>query len=500
VNKILTGLFAPGLVLGAILFGLVPLLWFILQRGGGFSFVLETSTAQILYFTIKQALLSTILSVLIGGFAARAFARRQFWGRDFLFGLFTIPLALPAIVVVLSVSTVYGAQGWLGGFINIYGLSGILVAHIFFNAPLAARLFLEALHSVAPENFRLAEQMGFNDFATLRYVDGPALREVLPKVFSLIFLLCAASFIVVLTIGGPSATTLEVAIYQSLRQDFDVARAINLAFVQIALSIVLALSLGRIAVRPKILSSYQSGKFRRDGQSIVARSIDATAIIVSIVIILPPLAALIASGIPYVAFNVQAIATSLMIGGASAIVTLLLSWLLARRYNAFSHVSSIAALIVPPVVLATGWFLALRQFSDSFSLMVASITALNVLMALPFAVPVLAPQFALMNSQHDRLCAQLNVSGWNKLRLIELPMMRRSLLQAGLLAFVLSLGDLTAVTLLGSQKLLTLPSLIHQQMGHYRGNEAAGSALLLAALCYGLTLLTQILVRRDDRD
>jgi thiamine transport system permease protein len=102
-----------------------------------------------------------------------------------------------------------------------------------------------------------------------------------------------------------------------------------------------------------------------------------------------------------------------------------------------------------------------------------------------------------MNAQHERLCAQLGLSGWNKFRVIEFPIMRKSLQQAGLLAFILSLGDLTAVTLLGSQGLVTLPALIHQQMGNYRSHEAAGSALVLAGLCYGLTLLTR---RLDDRN
>jgi thiamine transport system permease protein len=60
-----------------------------------------------------------------------------------------------------------------------------------------------------------------------------------------------------------------------------------------------------------------------------------------------------------------------------------------------------------------------------------------------------------------------------------------------LMAFVLSLGDLTAVTLLGSQGLITLPALIHQQMGNYRGNAAGGTALVLAGFCYGLTILAQ---------
>ena len=64
-----------------------------------------------------------------------------------------------------------------------------------------------------------------------RLVEWPQLRAALPGVALLIFLLCAASFAVVLTLGGgPRATTLEVAIYQSLRADFDPQRAAALAW------------------------------------------------------------------------------------------------------------------------------------------------------------------------------------------------------------------------------------------------------------------------------
>ena len=52
------------------------------------------------------------------------------------------------------------------------------------------------------------------------------MRAALPGVAGLIFMLCMTSFTIVLTLGGgPAATTLEVAIYQSLRFDFDPARS-----------------------------------------------------------------------------------------------------------------------------------------------------------------------------------------------------------------------------------------------------------------------------------
>src|SRR3546814_17457526 len=62
-------------------------------------------------------------------------------------------------------------------------------------------------------------------------------------------MLCFTSFAVVLTLGGgPKATTLEVAVYQALRFDFDLGRAVTLALVQLLLCGAIVLAVLRLAV------------------------------------------------------------------------------------------------------------------------------------------------------------------------------------------------------------------------------------------------------------
>ncbi|TIM47308.1 MAG: thiamine/thiamine pyrophosphate ABC transporter permease ThiP, partial [Mesorhizobium sp.] len=110
---------------------------------------------RVVRFTLWQALLSTLLSVVPALFVARALSRHpRFFGRGFILQLFAVPLALPAIVAALGILALYGRAGYFAGLLSaiggqgwpgIYGLSGILVAHVFFNLPLATRLFLEAL-------------------------------------------------------------------------------------------------------------------------------------------------------------------------------------------------------------------------------------------------------------------------------------------------------------------------------------------------------------------
>jgi len=199
-------------------------------------------------FTLVQAVLSTALSVGLAIPAARALARNPaFPGRRLLLLLLTVPLALPSLVAVFGIVTVWGRAGWFASLTGIapplYGLTGILAAHVFFNLPFAVLMLTARLEAVPAETLRLAGQLGFGPRETWRLIEWPAIRAGLPGAAAVILLICVTSFTVILTLGGgPWATTLEVAIYQSLRFDFDPPRAVLLALLQMALCLALILA------------------------------------------------------------------------------------------------------------------------------------------------------------------------------------------------------------------------------------------------------------------
>ena len=69
---------------------------------------------RVLGFSLWQALLSTLLSVLPAILVARAFALLPGLPlRRVLLGLFALPLVVPAVVAVMALVSVYGSDGWL---------------------------------------------------------------------------------------------------------------------------------------------------------------------------------------------------------------------------------------------------------------------------------------------------------------------------------------------------------------------------------------------------
>mgnify|MGYP006305027759 CR=1 FL=1 len=68
---------------------------------------------KILWFTLWQAALSTLLTILLGLPGAYIFARTVFPGKSLLRALTTVPFVLPTVVVATAFTALLGSRGWL---------------------------------------------------------------------------------------------------------------------------------------------------------------------------------------------------------------------------------------------------------------------------------------------------------------------------------------------------------------------------------------------------
>lgn len=518
----LVALSGGGLVLAA-LFLFVGLAIAKLVALGGWAAALAVVTDRyilgVLQFTLFQASLSTALSILFAIPVARALARqRHFAGRIWLVRLLAVPMGLPALIGALGLIAVWGRQGianqglsflGLSEPVSIYGLTGILIAHVFFNMPLACRFLLIGLERIPGEYWLMSASLGLRGRDVFRFIEWPVMRRILPGVAGLIFMLCATSFTLVLTLGGgPKATTLEVAIYQALRFDFEPPRAIGLALMQIAVTAVI-LAVIALLPAPEDRGLTLGKPVRRlDAARAGARLADTVAIGVMLVFTALPLTAVLVAGLrsdlmKLVAEPIvhEAALTSLVLSlsaGLIAVVSALAivhaqqaaagGGLLLRGFSLALAASWALVLLVPTIVLATGWFLMLLPTGDVGAFAAPLVAAINAAMALPFVVRLVGPAFREHRIRTGRLAASLGLSGWTRLRLIDWPGLRKPLLMGLSFAMALSLGDLGAVALFGSDNLMTLPWLVYSRMGNYRTADADGLALLLGLICLALTV------------
>ena len=155
------------------------------------------------------------------------------------------------------------------------------------------------------------------------------------------------------------------------------------------------------------------------------------------------------------------------------------------------ELSGLLILVVPPLVLGTGFFVLLVPWINLFTVGLALVIIVNALMGLPYVIRLLGPALTQTANQHDRLCASLGLYGWQRLRLIEWPLVRPAAGLALALCAALATGDLGVIALFGTQDTATLPLLLYQRLAGYQMGQAAVTALVLLSLCFGLFMLIE---------
>jgi thiamine transport system permease protein len=491
----------PGIGLGAAAAGLVAALILgtlaavVVRAEGGLS--LGPADWAAIRFTLVQATLSAILSVALAIPVARALARRRFPGRGLVITLLGAPFILPVIVAVLGLLAVFGRGGILNDGltllglpkVSIYGLHGVVLAHIFFNMPLAVRLILQGWLSIPAERFRLAASLGFSPRDTRRLIERPMLWGVVPGALLVVFLICLSSFAVALTLGGgPRATTIELAVYQAFRLDFDLGRAALLATIQLGLTAAAALIALRMTQLPGFGAGLDRAVDRWDGAG--TRTIDAALIATAAAFLLLPMAMVAAkgaAGLFALPPGMIAAALNSAVVAALAVVCLLalalpIALAAPRQSGRLLEATGYLGLAVSPFVLGTGLFLLTYRWIDPSSLALPVTALVNAVLALPFALRVLVPAVQEIEAGHGRLADTLGLGGWARLRWLMLPRLRAPLGFAAGLTAALSMGDLGVIALFADPETATLPLQIYRLMAAYRMEDAAAGALLLMGL------------------
>jgi sulfate transport system permease protein len=169
------------------LFLVFPLLVvFVEALRGGFGAYLaalaEPDTFAAIQLTLLVAVIAVPANLVFGVAAAWAIAKYEFKGKAFLITLIDLPFSVSPVISGLIYVILFGAQGYLGPWLQSYGLQivfavpGIVLATIFVTFPFVARELIPLMQEQGTQEEEAAISLGASGFQTFWRVTLPNIK------------------------------------------------------------------------------------------------------------------------------------------------------------------------------------------------------------------------------------------------------------------------------------------------------------------------------------
>jgi len=493
--------------------------------------------ARVLWFTIWQAALSTLLTVIVALPGAYVFARYDFKGKALLQNLATIPFVLPTVVTAAAFHALLGPRGLANTILmHLFQLESpvihldqtvwfFLLAHVFYNYTVILRI-VGGFWSRLPKNLtESARMLGASDKRAFVTITLPLLKPAILAASLLVFVFCFTSFGVVLILGGPRYATVEVEIYRQALHLFNLPMASALALVQIVFTFGLIAVYTRLEKKVAVSMTF-SGAQNVDQkiQTPKERFFLLTNITGMVVLLGAPIMALLlqsvlteeglslvyyaglfqnkTASILYVT-PIAAIANSLGYALGATLIALILGW-----FSAAFLVGSKEkwALVLDPVfmlplstsaiTLGFGFVVALDEppLNLRSSMFLPAIA--HAMVAFPFVVRSILPAWRSIPQNLRDAAALLGASPLRIWETIDWPILRRALLVGAVFAFAISMGEFGATVFVVRPQTPTMPLAIFRYLNHpgslNYGQAMAMSCLLMITTALGFLFLQKI--------
>ncbi|MBN1487283.1 MAG: iron ABC transporter permease [Anaerolineae bacterium] len=488
-------------------------------------------TLKVIGFTFWQALLSTILTLVIGLPGAYIFAHYDFPGKSIFNALTTVPFVLPTVVVATAFTILLGPKSPLNeALISWFGFShppldlrytfgAILLAHVFYNYTLVLRMVGGFWANLDPHLEQAARTLGASPWQAFRQVTLPLLMPSLGAASLLVFIFCFTSFGVVLILGGPHFVTLEVEVYRQTVNFTNLPVAAGLSLVQILITLLLTLTYSRLQsglARPLDLRPYWSTQRRPQTGGEVALVMGNT--LVTLLLLTAPLLTLtirsFGSGIRYYSALFENPRSSIFYvppfeavrnSTRFALITMLLSLVLgilislgflqADKKSVDNEQSQktwlLDALFMLPlgtsaVTLGLGYLLAMGRPPLNLRGTPLLIICGHTLVALPFVMRSLLPALKAVQPSLREAATTLGASPARVFWEIDLPIIWRALAVGAVFAFTVSMGEFGATSMIARPELPTIPIAIYRflsQPGALNYGQALAMSTILMTVC-----------------
>jgi thiamine transport system permease protein len=483
-----------------------------------------------LWFTVWQALVSTLLTVGLALPGAYIFARYTFPGKSLVQALTTVPFVLPTIVVALAFSALLGPRGLVNtSLMGLLGLDSaplnlqhtlaiILLAHVFYNYTLVVRFVSTYWANLDPRLPEAARMLGASRWRAFRVVTLPLLAPAIGAAALLVFIFCFTSFGVILILGGPHFATLEVEIYRQTINYFNLPLAATLSIFQIAFTFTLMMVYTRLQARTVLPLELRSRRAtQRRPQTRRERLLVGANVGLMLVLLVTPLGALAARSfaaergltlgfyralfynaresafyVPPGAAALNSLVFALATTALAVTLGLMAASTLASRETGFlAKTRFLDPIFMLPlgtsaVTLGLGYIVALDEPPLDLRASPVLIVLAHTLVALPFVVRGVLPALRSIDPRLREAAALLGTPPWRVWREIDLPIVARAVLVGAVFAFTISMGEFGATSLIARPERPTLPIAIYRYLGRpgaLNYGQAMAMATVLMLVC-----------------
>ena len=439
-----------------------------------------------LVFTLKQTI-STAFIAICWGFVLALILNCDGFYHVAIVRFCESAFAVPTVVTGFAVLLDFGRSGWIGQYfqnISIYGLSGILLANLFYALPFATICFLQNFKHMPLSILRLRLLLNLSDWRFLKDVFLPYLLQPTILIFFQILLVTSQNFTLALELGGgPGSSTIETLIYQNIFFTFNLPKAISYAVMQ---TLIFGL-LGYFA----FLSIPQGIRVKTNTPtSIFTNPPGKILLFLYVAVASVLLMAIFLNGFEdqstFQKFDVQSLIFALIFSSLFAFCASLIGqilvhvaslcsvWLKIFGYPVLSQ-SSLAVLFVlataSPVVMSFGYLLWAGGQNSAFK--IAAIPIVQSVGLFAFLLPLHFSEIKQVVEQTDKLIALLGLSYWKRVTAIYWPAFKSSIQRGVLLGFLIVFGQFSVTAVLAKPQVETVTGLIYRLMGQYRYQHAA---------------------------
>ncbi len=489
---------------------------------------------RIIGFTFEQAFLSTLLSLALGFPGAYLLARYEFPGKRVVRALSTVPFVLPSIILVLGFVRFFGNNGvlnrLLAGLLHLrepplhvlYSFWAILLAHAFYNFPVAMRIISSLWARLPPTLEEAARSLGAHGPRLFLRVTLPQLAPGVLASAALIYIFCFLSFAVVLVLGGgPRFTTLEVEIYRLAKVGLDLPAASALALIGALLSLLALFAYLRLQARAAFAEELELAPAGGRLSELLRRPLGFLVplyLAFLVLVVLAPILTVVGyslqgrAGWSVGGFSLawygrllhpgevylRAIRNSLVFAGLTVALSVplgtALAYLGSRRKTGSSVLEPLLMLPlgVSTIILGLGYLRAYRVLpwlGAAFGPLSGSggwpaVVFAHTVIAYPFVVRAVSPVLRKIKPSLPEAARSLGAGSWQLFLRLELPLLKSALLTGAAFAFGISVGEINATLMLATPQLTTMPIAVYRLIGSYNFVGASAMGTLLMLLCF----------------